>query len=141
MTYEPKLKERFSQLDDEALLRIVRQDSAEYRPEALLIAQEEIKRRGLDLTDSESEGGSRVKANQLKEVMIPYDEDELEDDLPTSLLCPTCGRELRTAVLLDQKQVIAVFEDNREQRFVRIFVCPQCGTADMFVDFNTEVED
>jgi hypothetical protein len=37
--------------------------------------------------------------------------------------------------------MVAVFEDNREQRFVRALVCPECATADLFVDFETEVEE
>jgi len=137
------LRERFSQMEDDDLVRIVGQEAADYRSEALEVAREEIKRRGLD-TDrvSKTEAPDAPAALEDEESFAP--EEDLDEDNapePEVLLCPACGSGLRSAVLLAENQVIAVFEDNREARFVKVLVCPRCGTADMFVDMHTEVTE
>jgi hypothetical protein len=108
---------------------MVHEESDQYRPEALTAAKEEIESRGLEEDDLSGE------------------EDRLEADADEQLgshrglLCPTCGSRLRSAMLFGESQMVAIFEDNREQRFIQAVVCPRCGTADLFVDFKTEVED
>ena len=124
-----ELYERIRALSDDELLRMVHDEADQYRPEALAAAKEEIETRGLEDGDS------------------PDEEDRLESEVDEplgshrGLLCPTCGSRLRPAMLFGESQMVAVFEDNREQRFIQAVVCPRCGTADLFVDFKTEVED
>ncbi|UCF36218.1 MAG: hypothetical protein JSU96_15545 [Acidobacteriota bacterium] len=132
MTFEPKeLRERISELNDAELLRMVGEEAGEYMPEAIAIAKLEIEARGL--------------ADQLPATpgeALDSDAEEVDDELlGDGLKCPACGSGLRPAFLLGETQVIAFFEDNQEQRFVRMHVCPECGTADLFVDFETEVEE
>lgn len=132
MTFEPKeLRERISELNDAELLRMVGEEAGEYMPEAIAIAKLEIEARGL--------------ADQLPAPpgeALDSDAEEVDDELlGDGLKCPACGSGLRPAFLLGETQVIAFFEDNQEQRFVRMHVCPECGTADLFVDFETEVEE
>ncbi|RPJ87569.1 MAG: hypothetical protein EHM18_00475 [Acidobacteria bacterium] len=137
------LRERFSQMEDEDLLRIVGQEAADYRPEALEVAREEIKRRGLDTAGvSKTDVPDALAALEDEESLAP-EEDLDEDDAPEPevLLCPACGSGLRSAVLLAENQIIAVFDDNREARFVKLLICPRCGTADMFVDMHTRVTE
>ncbi len=138
MGFEPEeLQERIRALGDDELLRMVHEEADQYRPEALAVATEEIGLRGLDVEHRADEEG-QVPA------IGDRDEDEEEPGLgqgQQSLLCATCGSGLRPALLAGESQVVAIFEDNREQRFVRALVCPRCGTADLFVDFKTEVEE
>ncbi len=148
-----ELRERVSQLDDDSLLRMIGEESESYRPEALAVAREEVKRRGidpnrrpvpvedLDLASEEDQAEEEEQAEvDLKEE--EEEEEQVQARKPQrGFLCPACGTGLRRALLLGETQVIAVFEPNREQRFVYAMVCPSCGTADLFVDFETEVEE
>lgn len=136
MAFEPdELRERIGALNDDQLLRMVYDESDQYRPEALEVAKEEIARRGLAAEETPVEE-ERSEAEEAGEEAA---EAALRSQ--QSLLCATCGSGLRPALLVGESQVVAIFEDNREQRFVRAFVCPKCGTADLFVDFETDVED
>lgn len=150
-----ELRERVSQLDDDSLLRMIGEESESYRPEALAVAREEVKRRGLDpntrpievedldLAGDEDRAENEEQIEEVEEVE-EVGEAEEEEQVPSSaagFLCPSCGTRLRRALLLGETQVIAVLEPNREQRFVYAMVCPRCGTADLFVDFETDVEE
>ncbi len=128
-----ELKERIAALGDDELLRMVHEEADQYRPEALEVARQEIVNRGLEV-ELDDTSHDALQTGAVEE------EEELELG-PHSLLCPACGSRLRPALLLGETQVIAVFEDNHEQRFVRAFVCPRCGTADLFVDFETDVQE
>ncbi len=130
-----ELQERFRDLSDDELLRMVDEEADQYRPEALSVARAELERRGLgegtvtgeaEAFDGDEDGEGEVSGGL---------------DSRRGLLCATCGSPLRSALLFGDSQMVAVFEDNREQRFVRALVCPKCGTADLFIDFETEVED
>jgi len=137
------LRERFSQMEDEDLLRIVGEDASDYRPEAIEVARQEIRRRGLEnVRPSRAESRDREAASEPLEVVEP--EEEPAQDEPSTrdwVTCALCGGGLRTAVMLAEHQIIAVFEDNREARYVKILVCPRCGNASMFVDMHTTVTE
>ncbi len=137
------LKERFSQMEDEELLRIVGQEASDYRPEAIEVAREEICRRGLESArPSKTEAPAAAAGSEVEDAFeAEEDSGEAEVPEPEALLCPACGSGLRSAVLLADSQIIAVFDDNREARFVKVLVCSRCGTADMFVDMHTEVTE
>jgi hypothetical protein len=134
MVFEPdELQERIRALGDDELLRMVHEEADQYRPEAIAIARDEIANRGL--TDDEATDDEDIDP-------AAADEEEADEALGSQqgLLCAACGSGLRPALLVGESQVVAIFEDNREQRFVRAMVCPHCGTADLFVDFATDVE-
>ncbi len=137
------LRERFSQMEDEDLLRIVVEEASDYRPEAIEVAREEIRRRGLETARPSKTEAAAEAANS--EIEGPFESEEdtegAEAEKRDWVSCALCGGELRSAALLADKQIIAVFEDNREARFVKVLVCPRCGTADMFVDMRTEVTE
>ncbi len=144
-----ELRERVSLLDDAALLRMIEEEADNYRPEALAVAREEARRRGIEPTRRPArdervrvagdEGrGKAPAAGEEKEL---EEDDQGQERQPVrGYLCPSCGVGMRRALLLGETQVIAVLEPNNEQRFVYAMVCPRCGTADLFVDFETEVE-
>ncbi len=142
-----ELRERISLLDDAALLRIIEEEADSYRPEALAVAREEARRRGIEATKHHvREQPARVAADvdtgEAGEVQEELEQEQGEDRRPVrGFLCPSCGTGLRRALLLGETQVIAVLEPNNEQRFVYAMVCQRCGTADLFVDFETEVEE
>ena len=131
-----ELQERIRALSDDELLRMVEHEADQYRPEALAVAREEVAARKI---------GGQWEPNELQAGVAEEDVDPDEDpELSASqrgLLCPACGSGLRSALLFGESQIVAVFEATREQRFVRALVCPKCGTADLFVDFETDVED
>ena len=143
MAFEPEeLRERIGALNDDQLLRMVYDEADQYRPEALEVAKEEIRRRGLEAEDEPAEEREPVEVQRRSAAGEAVDEAaEAALHSQQSLLCATCGSALRPALLVGETQIVAVFEDNHEQRFVHSFVCPKCGTADLFVDFETEVED
>ena len=130
-----ELVERIRALSDDELLKMVEEESDQYRPEALDVARDEIESRGLAQFESDVEG---VRPEASDDVAV---EDVGTPAPQQGLLCPACGSALRPALLFGDSQMVAVFEDNREQRFVRALVCPRCGSADLFVDFKNEVED
>jgi len=145
-----ELRERVSQLDDDSLLRMIGEESDSYRPEALAVAREEVKRRGIDPNKRPIEvedldlASDEEPAEETEEEIEEVGEEQEQEQAPKpqrGFLCPSCGSGLRRALLLGETQVIAVFEPNREQPFVYAMVCPRCGTADLFVDFETEVDE
>jgi len=140
------LRERFSQMEDEDLLRIVGEEAADYRPEAIEVARQEIQRRGLTATRPLKTEPRSTKSTSAAAQALPADEEEEEEGEPDApkqdwVTCAVCGGGLRSAVLLADHPIIAVFEDNREARYVKMRVCPRCGNADMFVDMHTEVTE
>jgi hypothetical protein len=124
------LKQRLAELTDDALLKMVREEAADYRKEALDLAKAELRARGVDYSTPAA------------------DEDEAEDNAPASLDplrfgrrggCPSCGGPLRTGTLVGEKEVTIVFSENKEERFVLVSVCRQCGLVSLAVDLETEV--
>ena len=124
------LKQRMANLTDEELLRMVMEDAADYRKDALDFAKAELRSRGVDYSSP------------------PSDEDTTEDDpsesgdpLPVRRRdgCPSCGGLLRAGTLTGEREVTFVFSDNKEERFVLVSVCSRCGLVSLAVDLETEV--
>ena len=121
-----ELRERFSKLTDEELLKIVTVEAADYRKEAVDIAKSELRSRGVPLER-------------------PTIEDPVDDDNPASLdprgqSCVVCGGQMRQGTLVAEKELTIVFSDNREERFVRVSVCSRCGQLSMLADLETDVQ-
>lgn len=132
MNETQELKQRLAALSDEALVRMVTEEAADYRKDALDFARAELRSRGVDFSMPESA------------------EEETEDDSAESLDplplpstrrggCPSCGGQLRAGTLAGEKEVTIVFSDNKEERFVLVSVCSRCGLVSLAVDLETEV--
>jgi hypothetical protein len=46
---------------------------------------------------------------------------------------------LRAATLVAEKELTVIFSDNREERFVRVMACAQCGQITLIADYENEV--
>ena len=124
-----ELKQRLAALSDEELVRMVTEEAADYRKDALDFAKAELRSRGVDFS-------------------LPDDENETKSDANESLDplrsgrrggCPSCGGPLRAGTLAGEKEVTIVFSDNKEERFVLVSVCSRCGLVSLAVDLETEV--
>jgi hypothetical protein len=139
-----QLRERFAQMEDEDLLRIVGEEASDYRPEAVELAKEEIRRRGLETASpKKTEAPVPLSSSEAEEPFELEEEDTEEEEAARSnwVTCAVCGGGLKSAILVADHRIIAVFEDNREARYVKMLVCPQCGNASLFVDMHTEVTE
>jgi len=47
---------------------------------------------------------------------------------------------LRPGTLVAEKELTIIFSDNREERFVRVMACVQCGSLSLSADYDTDVE-
>ena len=124
-----ELKQRLAALSDEKLVRMVTEEAADYRKDALDFAKAELRSRGVDFS-------------------LPDDENETKSDANESLDplrsgrrggCPSCGGPLRAGTLVGEKEVTIIFSDNKEERFVLLSVCSRCGLVSLAVDLETEV--
>jgi len=124
-----ELKQRLAALSDEELVRMVTEEAADYRKDALDFAKAELRSRGVDFS-------------------LPDDENETKSDANESLDplrsgrrggCPSCGGPLRAGTLVGEKEVTIIFSDNKEERFVLLSVCSRCGLVSLAVDLETEV--
>ena len=55
-------------------------------------------------------------------------------------VCSGCRGPLRYGTLVGEKELTIIFADNREERFVRVSACSQCGQVSLAVDYDTTVE-
>ena len=128
-----ELRERLSKMSDDELIRMVCEEYNDYREEALRIAEVELAQRGIYLEDADaptagvmstpSESGSAVRVSNR-----------------TTLDCRTGSGELRSGYLFAQKEIVVLFSDNNEERFLDVLACKQCGRVQLMVDYETDVE-
>jgi hypothetical protein len=122
------LKERFSQMSDDELLKIVCEDFEDYHETALRYAEEELNKRGIYLEDEK--GNSKT--------VTPFAQDETDNEIGAT--CAACGGNMRVGNLFAGKEVTILFTDQSEQRFVDVLACERCGQIKMVVDYETNVE-
>jgi len=125
-----ELKKRITQLPDEQLLEMVTAEAGNYRQDALEYAKAELTSRGIDFQDSSAEAAP------------PHDEPE-RTGLPLNPLgpaCLVCGGRTRAGTLVAEKEMTIVFSDNREERFVKVNACTQCGQLLLVADYDTDVQ-
>ena len=127
-----ELKERMARLSDDELLTIVTVEADQYRPEALDFAKAELKARDIDF---EAHAVARPRNDDL-----PYEGEE-NVLLPgqRAVNCVVCGGQMRPGVLVAEKELSIIFTDNREERFVRVNACKECGQVTLTVDYETDV--
>jgi hypothetical protein len=131
-----EIRENLSKLSDEELEEMVTVDSADYVPAAIDLARRELTARGITLTDNppieEVDAGEEAEAAQTTG----------EADASTPMFpCPICNGPVRRAALIGKDEIIALFRDNDERRFVDIFACSKCGEARLVVDLETIVAE
>ena len=119
-----ELKERIALLTEEQLLNMVGAEAGEYREEAIGFAKAELEARGVEYDDAVPE---------------PDPEPQLDrrGDAPGCLIC---GGKLRPGTLVAEKELTIVFADNKEERFVNVSACTQCGQISLAVDDATDVQ-
>ena len=128
-----ELRERLSKMSDDELIRMVCEEYNDYREEALRIAEAELAQRGIYLEDADvpSAGvGSTPMAG----------DSAVRVSNRTTLYCSTCSGELRSGYLFAQKEIVILFSDNNEERFLDVLACKQCGRVQLMVDYETDVE-
>jgi hypothetical protein len=116
-------------LSDDQLLQMVTIDAAEYRKEALDLAKAELEARGIDRTKRPAE----VVEGEL------VDKDDGSSSLDLRGVCQTCGGLMRQGTLVAEKELTIIFAD-KEERFVRVAACSQCGQLALTVDYDNEVQ-
>jgi hypothetical protein len=113
------LKKRISKLPSEELLRIVNDDSGGYRAEAVIFAKEELEARGpISFQENAIEHGSTVEQSSR---------------------CRGCGGPMRSGLLSTEKELMIIFTDNGEERYLDALACTECGEVRFVVDFETDV--
>jgi|SRR5215471_434019 len=128
-----ELKERISKLSDDQLIEMVTVSASDYRQEALDYAKAELKYRRVDWSQTQSEEKQPppdTEAEPTNAIVAPS----------SGANCFVCGGRLRGGTLVAEKELTIVFSDNREERFVRVMACVQCGQLSLSVDYDTDVE-
>jgi hypothetical protein len=129
-----EIRANLSKLSDEELEQMVTVDADDYVPAAIDLARRELEARGVTIGETppsaQTEGGEAVEE-------IPG-ERGVATQLPA---CPVCNGPVRAAALFGKEEIIAVFRDNDERRFVDVLGCTRCGEARLVVDFATVVRE
>jgi hypothetical protein len=131
-----EIRENLTKLSDEELEQMVTVDADDYVPAAIDLARRELDARGITLEEKPP-----VVAAAAGE---DFDADEATGQAGgnTPLFpCPVCNGPVRQAALMAKDEIIAVFRDNDERRFVDLFVCSKCGEARLVVDLETIVAE
>jgi hypothetical protein len=127
-----ELRERITGLTDDELIEMVTVGAGDYRREALEFARAELTRRGVDFSEKES-GGEEQPASEFDPFPITPRSG------PAESVCGVCGGQLRAGTLVAEKELTIIFNDNREERFVKVTACVQCGQLALVADFDTNV--
>ena len=116
------LKKRISKLPSEELLRIVNNDSEGYRAEAVIFAKEELEARDpISFQENDSECSGIVET------------------VERSSRCRICGGSMRSGLISAEKELMIMFIDDGEERYLDALVCTECGEMRIVVDFETDV--
>jgi hypothetical protein len=123
------LKERLSQMSDRELLKIVEEEYDDYRREAIEFAEEELTKRNVPFESPELENDEDDEDIEVASVVT-------ESNIP----CSNCGGKMRAGLLLTDKELTILFQDNNEERFLQVWACTSCGNVRLTVDLATDVE-
>ena len=116
------LKKRISKLPSAELLQIVNNESVGYRAEAVIFAKEELESRGpISFQESDSE------PNRTSEIV------------GQSSRCQRCGGAMRSGLLSTEQELMIIFTDDGEERYLDAFACTECGEVRFVLDFETNV--
>ncbi len=120
---QSEFKEHISKLSDDELVKLVCEDFADYREEALRYAEAELAARGIQVEDE-----TEVRENKNVVARI-------------ASTCQVCQAAMRSGVLFAGKELTIFFSDTNEERFVDVQACSQCGQVKMVVDYDSDVEE
>jgi hypothetical protein len=115
-----ELKKRISKLPSEELLRIVNNSTEGYRAEAVIFAREELEARG-PISFQENAGESSSSSITVEQ----------------GSRCRICGGSMRSGLLSIEKELMIIFTDNGEERYLDALACTECGEVRFAVDFET----
>ena len=108
---------------DTEVSEMVAAKAGDYREEAIGYAKAELEARGVDY-----------------EAPAPPPDSEPDLDRHAQVSgCLICGGKLRPGTLVGEKEITIVFADNKEERFVRVDACTQCGNISLAVDNSEDV--
>ena len=116
------LKKKISKLPTGELLRIVNNESEGFRAEAVVFAKEELEARG-PISFQETAGEYSGKGETVKQ----------------SSRCRSCGGSMCSGLLSTEKELMIMFTDDGEERYLDAFACTECGEVRFVVDFETDV--
>lgn len=124
---QTEFQAHIAKLSDDELIKIVCEDYEDYREEALQLAEQELRVRGIELEDAPPAQGAAFghETGVIGKVQR----------------CQICQAEMRSGVLLASKEVTIFFEDQNEERFVQVLACSRCGQVRLVVDYETVVEE
>lgn len=137
-----QMRERILALSDDELIHMVTEGASEYRPDALEIAQLEMRSRGLSIPSDDEDEEEAEETSELEQAPEQDVEISRAGAAPDSVRtnCVYCGGRLRAGTLVAEKETTIIFADTREERFVNARACRDCGLVSLIVDFNTTVE-
>jgi hypothetical protein len=131
MSDDVELKQRLSKLSNDELIEMVTVGAPDYRQDALDYAKAELKYRRVDWSD--------VGHEEEEETEVDSSNQPAESASAISPACLACGGTLRAATLVAEKELTVIFSDNREERFVRVMACAQCGQITLIADYENDV--
>jgi hypothetical protein len=120
---QTEFKEHIAKLSDDELVKLVCEDYADYRAEALQYAEAELAARGIQLEDETAEGENKNAVARI------------------ASKCQVCQGAMRSGVLFAGKELTILFSDTNEERFVDVQACSQCGQVKLVVDYELDVEE
>ena len=125
--YQEEFKQHIAKLSDDELIQIVCEEFEDYREEALQLVDQELAKRGIEFEDAPAATVEESPANNVT--------------TGKTVICQVCQAEMRSGVLLSNKEVTIFFEDQNEERFVQVLACRRCGQVRMVVDYETIVDN
>jgi hypothetical protein len=133
-----ELKERISTLSNEQLIAMITVQAADYREEALDYARAELRHRRVNLSEAAAEETDTAES-AVPAANLEPETAETRGEAPGSA-CLICLGQLRAGTLVAEKELTIFFNDNREERFVKVMACVRCGHVSLVVDYETEVQ-
>ena len=132
------MEDQIRKMSDEQILRMLMIDSAQYRPEALAIAEDEAQRRGLDLqTSLTGTGGEHVKFGEALKSAFESAKAAMGPARFVAagkpIICTHCGAELfdEKPALLNTR-LLTFFKFDWLDPGATVLVCKTCASIRWF---------
>jgi len=126
-----ELQDRIAALSDDELIEMVTVGARDYREEALDYARAELRKRGVDYSTVQEKDAEPPGSFEPFPTMAGGN--------PNASVCAICGGQLRAGSLVAEKELTIIFNDNSEERFVKVNACTRCGQLSLVADFETDV--
>ena len=126
-----ELRVRIAGLSDDELIEMVTVAAGDYRQDALDCARSELRSRGVDFSEVQSNEAEPPGGFEPFPTTPPT--------TPEGSTCVICGGQLRAGTLVAEKELTIIFSDTREERFIKVGACVRCGTLSFAADYDTNV--